>query len=302
MANTGYEKYRVSRPAYTLGGGVKGRQSPVMTYLNNELVPGCNLYIELGWVTGMPEPNPHISTHTLDYDEIIVHIGGDPDNPRDLGAEVEYYVGGQPLVFDTTTLLYVPAGVSRGPAVWRDFSNPHIAMSIILGPQTTAAAWMTSSKPEIPTRTDATDYERYLVREPVYLSGTKVTEAIKNPAPIYLNSDLVPGCRAYIDFGWIYGLPNPNPPIPEHDHGYEEVVCMIGGKPDNPEDLGAELEFFINNHPLTFDTTTAIYVTRDIPHGPLTWKSLDRPHILMPIVIGTGSLAEAAPAGYREDQ
>jgi hypothetical protein len=300
VTNTDYEKYRVSRPACTLGGGVKGRQSPVMTYLSNGLVPGCNLYIEMGWVTGMPEPNPHIATHTLDYDEIIIHIGGDPDSPRDLGAEVAYYVDGQPLVFDTTTLLYVPAGVPRGPAVWRSYRQPHIVMSIVLGPETTVAAWMTSTRPGIPDRTGDTDYEKYLVREPVYLSGTEVTEAIKNPAPIYLSSDLVDGCRAYIDFGWIYDLPDPNPPIPEHDHNYEEVVVVIGGDPDNPEDLGAELEFCIDSQPLTFDTTTAVYVTKDIPHGPLTWKRLDHPHILMPIVIGTGSLAEAAPAGYKE--
>jgi len=208
MANTDYEKYRVSRPSYLFGGGVKGRQSPVMTYLSNEIVPGCNLYIELGWVLGMPEPNPHIVAHSHGYDEIIIHIGGDPENPRELGAEVEYYVGGQPLAFDTTTLLYVPAGTTHGPAVWNNFTKPHIVMSVILGPDTTDAAWSTQSIPAIPARTDDIDYEKYLVREPVYLTGTEVTEAIKSPAPIYLSSDLVPDCRAYIDFGWIYGLPS----------------------------------------------------------------------------------------------
>lgn len=300
MSGNGCERYRVSRPAYRVGGGIKGRQSPVMTYMSNDLVPGCNLNIEIGWVYAVPEPNPHITAHTHDYDEVIIYIGGDPDNPRALGAEAVYYVGGQPLTFSTTALLYIPKGVEHGPAVWRSVTRPHIVMSIILGPESTAKSWDTAGGIEIPEKSDDTDYGKYLVREPRYLSGTEVTEAIKSPAPIYLSDELVPGCKAYIDFGWIYGLPDPNPPIPEHDHGYEEVVVVIGGDPDNPEALGAALEFGIQGQPVALDTTAAVYVTKDIPHGPLTWESLDRPHILMPIVVGTGSLAQAAPAGYKE--
>ncbi len=304
MTKSRYEKYMVSRPVYNVGGSVKGRQAPVMTYMSNELVPGCNLYIELGWIYDLPEPNPHIFEHSHDYDEIVLHIGGDSENPKVLGGEVEYYVGGQPLTFDTTTALYVPKGVKHGPVIWKRFTKPHIEMSIILGPDSTEKSWVSrdDGKPGegLPQKKDDIDYEKYLVRNPVYLQGTDVTEAIKSPAPIYLSSGLIPECKVYIDFGWIYGLPDPNPPIPGHSHDYKEVVLNIGGDPDNPLDLGAELEFCIDGQPLTFDTTTAIYVTKGIEHGPLTWKKIDRPHLLMPIVIGTGSLAQAAPAGYKE--
>ncbi|MBN2062647.1 MAG: hypothetical protein JW882_19760 [Deltaproteobacteria bacterium] len=67
-----------------------------------------------------------------------------------------------------------------------------------------------------------------------------------------------------------------------------------------PETLGAEIEFCIDDEPLTFNTSTAIYIPKSLKHGPLTWKKFERPHLLMPIVIGTGSPAEAAPAGYKE--
>ena len=303
MAEINYEKNLVRKPVYEEGGGVKGRQAPVMTYMSNQLVPGCNIYIELGWIYDIPQPNPHIFEHSHDYEEIVLHIGGDPDNPDDLGGEIEYYVGGQPLTFDKTTALYIPKGVKHGPIIWKKFRKPHIEMSIILGPGSTKEAWASgASKPEgLPQKKDDTDYEKYLVRNPPAIGDTEITRALKSPAKIYMSSDLIPECNNYIDFGWIYGLPEPNPPIQDHSHDYEEVVMLIGGDPSNPEDLGAEVEFRIDEQPLTFDTTMALYVTKDIKHGPLTWKSYDRRHLLMPIILGAGTMAEAAPAGYKEE-
>ena len=130
-------------------------------------------------------------------------------------------------------------------------------MSLLLGPESARESWPEGQAGKARPGKGRVDYEKYLVREPVYLKGTAVTDAIKNPAPIYLSGDLVPGCRVYIDFGWIYGLPDPNPPIPEHSHDYEEIVLNIGGNPADPEDLGAEIEFGVEGRPVTFATTTA---------------------------------------------
>ena len=69
--------------------------------MSNELVPGSNLYLEIGWVYEMPEPNPHIFEHSHDrHNEVVLHIGSDPTNPEDLGGEIEFVVGGEPLIFD----------------------------------------------------------------------------------------------------------------------------------------------------------------------------------------------------------
>ena len=69
----------------------------------------------------------------LDYDEILLHIGTDPDTPQDLGATIELPLGGQPIVFNTTTSVFIPKGTARGPLTWKDFRRPHIQMSMILG-------------------------------------------------------------------------------------------------------------------------------------------------------------------------
>ena len=138
MAKSQYERYLVRKPIREVGAPpavqVKGRTTPSMTYMSNDLVPGCNLYIEFGWIYDVPDPNPYIFEHSHENgNEVVLHIGSDPDNPEDLGGEIEFYVGGEPLVFDTTTALYVPKGLKHGPLTWKKFTRPHLELAMVLG-------------------------------------------------------------------------------------------------------------------------------------------------------------------------
>jgi hypothetical protein len=190
-------------------------------------------------------------------------VGSDPFNLEELGAEICYYLGGQPIKFDTTTAIYIKKGVKHGPAIWKSFSKPPLEISIIMGPQKNDRAWIDPGQTvKSPIKNDDLDYERYVVRKPLILQGTDVTEAMESPAQIYMSSALIPESKLYVDFGWIPGMPGLNPPIPFHSHDYEEVVLLVGNDPDNPEVLGAELEFCINDEPLIFDKTAAIYAPK----------------------------------------
>lgn len=135
MAKTSYEKYLVKVPKYEVGGGkvIKGRQNPSMTYMSNDLLAGSNIYIEIGWVYEMPEPNPHVVDHTHDFDEIVIHIGTDPKNPEELGAEIEFVVGDEKLIVDKTSALFIPKGVKHGPLTWKRVERPHIEMVVMPG-------------------------------------------------------------------------------------------------------------------------------------------------------------------------
>lgn len=139
-----YYKNLVQKPRYevrTEFDDIKGRQYPTMTYMSNELVPGSNVYIEIGWVWAMPDPNPHIPEHSHDNsDEFVLHIGSDPKNPEDLGGEIEFVVGGETLKINKTSALYVPKGVIHGPLTWKSVTRPHLQMTIIMGAGTLAEA------------------------------------------------------------------------------------------------------------------------------------------------------------------
>jgi len=142
MTKSKYEKNLVRKPVYEVSAGnIKGRQYPTMTLMSNDLVPGSNIYLEVGWIWEMPEPNPHIFEHTHDkYDEVVLHIGSNPNNPEDLGGEIEFTIGGEKLIFDRTSALFVPTGVKHGPVTWRKVTRPHLQMAIVLGAGTKAEA------------------------------------------------------------------------------------------------------------------------------------------------------------------
>ena len=137
MPKVDYDKYLVRKPAYEVGvqavGKHKGHQVPSMTYMSNSLVPGSNTYVEVSWIYDVPTPNPYVFEHAHNYNEIVMHIGSDPENPEALGGEMTIEVEGQPLTFDRTTALFLPKGTRHGPLTWKKVTRPHIEMTIMLG-------------------------------------------------------------------------------------------------------------------------------------------------------------------------
>jgi hypothetical protein len=141
MPEPNYKKYLVDKPAYEVipNMEVAGRIH-AMTLLSSNLIPGVKTYVETGWILSMPDPNPHIKEHVHDYDEIVIHLGMNPDDPEDLGAEIEFYLGGKKLILNKTSTVYVPKGVKHGPLIWKRVDRPHLEMTIMLGAGTLAEA------------------------------------------------------------------------------------------------------------------------------------------------------------------
>jgi hypothetical protein len=296
MAEVDCSRNIVRKPLYRMGSGITGRQSPAMTFMSNELVPGCNIYLELGWIRNTPEPNPYMFSHTHPQDMVIMYIGNTPEDPEYLGAEIEYYIGGQPLTFNTTAAILVPGGVSHGPVIWKNFEKPHLELVLVKDGGSTRECWESAKEKSAPRKNDDTDYERFLVRKPIYRHDIQVNPGALGPILLYMSNDHVADANIYIDFNWVFGMPDPY--ISDHFHNFDEVVLHYGNDPDNPEDLGADIEFTVNGQPLLFNTTTALYIPKGVKHGPLLWKSFRKTHNQLPIIIGAGTHAEAAPAGY----
>lgn len=119
------------------------------------------------------------------------------------------------------------------------------------------------------------------------------------PSMTYVSDRLIPQTPIYVRWGWIVDMPDPNPHIAQHKHDYDEIVLHIGNDPSNPEDLGGELEFVVDEEPVVINRTSALYLPRGVPHGPLTWKRITKPHLEMAITIGTGNFSKVIPGGYR---
>jgi hypothetical protein len=139
-------------------------------------------------------------------------------------------------------------------------------------------------------------FEKYLVRNPIR-EGDRKGSGFTNPALCYLSNDLVPNCDVFMDYRWFIDLPVPNSVIPEHVHDYPEIIFHIGSDPENPEDLGGEIEMGVGGESLTFNRTTALFLPSGTSHGPFTWKKFTRPHLQIAIVLGGGTIATSKPGG-----
>jgi hypothetical protein len=295
MSESTFSRFLIQKPLYESLSGIKNRQSLAMTFLSSRQVPEANYYLQLAWIHHIPEPNPHIAEHVHGNDEIILHWGGNPDKPQDLGGEIEFYLGGQQIMFNTTTCIFVPKGTPHGPLTCKKLRFPHVQMSLMLGTGSPpvegrgkGAGQM--ARNELPPKADGFDYEQYVVRSPLREAGRGYYKSGRQcPTMTYLSENQVNAANHYLEFGWIWDIVEPN--IGEMVHKrVDEIVLHLGGDPQDPEDLGADLEFGLGGELFTVNRSNAAFIPRGLRHGPLTWKKVRKPHIEMAIMLGAGSL------------
>ena len=103
-------------------------------YVDADTVPGAEFYTEATWIVpGSRDEIRQVNSHTHPFGELIGFFGFNYEDIQDLGAEIEFTVGGEPLVFDKTAAIFIPAGVKHGPVIWKKVRRPHIQMAMVLG-------------------------------------------------------------------------------------------------------------------------------------------------------------------------
>jgi len=275
-------------------------QGQLLTYASDSQIPGLKYHAQIRWITGMPEPVHEDGALVSDSDKIVLFWGNDYKDPEKLGADIEFQLDGTPLRFNRSTSIFIPAGVSHGPAIWKNHETPHMEMTILINrgnlEGTTPADDVSESK-HVP------DPEKYIVRKPAYeVVAPTPTKNRMHPSMTFMSNNLVPDSNTYLEFSWIWGMPDPDPHIMEHVHeDSNELVFHIGSNPDDPQDLGAEIEIFMDGKPLMIKNTSALYVPEKISHGPLKWKSYSKPHIEMAIIFDAGVLALSDPGGHQKN-
>jgi hypothetical protein len=278
-----------------------GGKGPGAWLMSNKLVPGSNINILYNWIASKPKPNPmHLAMETHKYAEIIFTLGADHQNPEYLGGVIEGYMGEDMQLTTTTTALYIPRRIPHGRVSWKEFEKPHIQMAIKFSGVIEEGPPKPGEGPKAVKQKAGENYNRYMISKPLreLTSGPK-TSGRTYPPLTYINNKLVPGCNVYLEYVWIWEKPAPGPATSSHSHAYDEVVLNIGSDPQHPEELGAEIEAYLGGEKQVTDKTSAVFIPKNVPHGPLKWTKFERPHIQMSIVIGTGEAAEAMPGGQK---
>jgi mannose-6-phosphate isomerase-like protein (cupin superfamily) len=71
-----------------------------------------------------------LETHSHDFDQFLIFVGGDIHNMPDLGGEVELTLGEnekelEKFVFTTATAVYIPAGLLHCPLNFKKVNDPN---------------------------------------------------------------------------------------------------------------------------------------------------------------------------------
>lgn len=109
----------------------------MITRIDSEVLPGSNFYM-VHWV--LPHEQPFLNIghppHIHKDAELLFHIGSDPNNPQDLGAEIEFYLGPEleKHVITKSCVIYIPPNFIHSP--WKPLrtTRPWIFIEVNQGP------------------------------------------------------------------------------------------------------------------------------------------------------------------------
>jgi hypothetical protein len=106
-----------------------------LLWLDNEVVKDSSFYMEVVWHwSGKTEGSPE-EVHVHDHDELIGFIGTVPGDPHALGAEIEIYLNGEKHILTKSCLIFLPAGVSHAPIIFRRIDYPFVGFTLMASPK-----------------------------------------------------------------------------------------------------------------------------------------------------------------------
>ncbi len=248
-----------------------------LLYLDNDVVEGA-FYMEVTLCREGTSEDPIEEPHVHDVDEILAFIGTDFENPRDLGGEVELWLGDELHVLKNSCLVFVPKGLKHCPVKFKKVDRPLWFMTL-------APMSMYTRKPEKLTPSAESGgglkYSKYIV--------TEIKKDLELPPPppdmplsasktirtLYLDNDVVEGAF-YMECAWFSkGVGGGGPP--PHTHDFDEVLGFLGSDPSDPRDLGGEVELWLGDERHILTRSCMVFVPKGLKHCPLIIRKADKP-------------------------
>ena len=140
-------------------------------------------------------------------------------------------------------------------------------------------------------------YDRYIIDDPKLVRDLahhdfSAVSGFSYPDPVYLDEDLCPEAKSWLDIVWVWDKTVPAELPGLHSHPFPEIVLLVGSNPRDLRDLGGEVSWGMGEgaeaERFTLTHTTAIYVPAGLSHGPLVYERVDRPMLNIVIGLKTG--------------
>jgi hypothetical protein len=221
--------------------------------------------------------------------ELLCFVGGNPKNITDLGAEVSICLGDdkEEHIITSATVVSVPPGLKHGPIVVKQYSRPFVLLKISTTREYEDKMISKTGGAEIfdakamregsPVTKDGKKYWMNIIQGPFYVEAE----------PGWAGTSIWAHHNEYKNGTTLgYHCINSTYEVPFiHDHDFHELLCFIGGNPENVSDLGAEVSIRLGDEleEHVFNTATIVSMPPGLKHCPLLVKNVTRPLVFLEV-------------------
>lgn len=113
-----------------------GASNMFVVFADNDIIEGCHYFSAMFMGESSTKTLGH-GPHKHQYAEVLVALGTDPANPRELGAEWELSMGEEleKHVINQPTLIYIPPNTVHCPFTIKKVTRPFIFIQANYGPK-----------------------------------------------------------------------------------------------------------------------------------------------------------------------
>ncbi len=113
-----------------------GASNMFVTFADSDIIEGCN-YFSAMWMGEMSTKTLGHGPHSHPVPELLVALGSDPENPKDLGAEFELYMGTEmeKHIINKSTMIYIPENTVHCPFTIKKVTRPFLFIQAHYGPK-----------------------------------------------------------------------------------------------------------------------------------------------------------------------
>ncbi len=118
-----YDKYIITEPKPGDNVHIDSKLVKFPIYVDSDVVEGAHFFMAASHMGVTGRGTPDIE-HSHNYDEYLVFLGSNHENPRDLGGEIEVWIDGEKHIITKSCAIFIPAGVKHAPIYFRRIDTP----------------------------------------------------------------------------------------------------------------------------------------------------------------------------------
>ncbi len=252
-------------------GGTSDYDKRITAYVDDTILKGSYFFSAMFMA---PEYSTSIKgAHLHQYDELLFFHGLDPDNPTELGWEMDFFLGDEFIrhTITETSIICLPKGFVHGPLVTR-MKKPVFHLFTVFGPTGALEDFDGTIKQE---GAFEKRYDNYIIK------GPKPGQKDANYRyTTYLDDSIVKGGPSFSST--FIDTDNPLKEEEPHSYPYRKILGFFGNNFEDRFDLGAEVEFRIGDklEKHTFNQSTIVFIPAGLPHCTVKAK-VERPFIFV---------------------